>query len=180
MRTIIKTIFFAPALVLASACSKDQPADTSLNNDLSLAAQVSPGMRMDSIGALERTNGGVTPAGYPANSLRPDGTPAVAPAPAPVRRSTASAPARRRSTSSTGSSSGTRSTSSGTTVAAEPRVIVKKNTKRDAAIGAAAGAIIGAAASKDRVKGGLIGAAAGGILGGVIGNNVDIEKKRVP
>jgi outer membrane lipoprotein SlyB len=30
------------------------------------------------------------------------------------------------------------------------------------------------------VKGGVIGAAAGAILGGVIGNNVDVQKKRVP
>ncbi len=57
---------------------------------------------------------------------------------------------------------------------------VKKNTKRDAAIGAVAGAAIGAVTSgkKDRLKGAVLGAAAGAILGGVIGNNVDI--KRIP
>ena len=169
MRSIIKRILIAPALVLGVACSKDQPADPALNNDLALAAQVNPNARLDSISAAERMNAAAVPAS--ANGLR-----AAEPAPAPARRTTASAPARRRSTSS-GSSS---SSGSGTTVASEPRVVVKKNTKRDAAIGAAAGAIIGATTSKDKVKGGIIGAAAGGILGGVIGNNVDIQKKRVP
>ena len=60
-----------------------------------------------------------------------------------------------------------------------PREVVEKNTKRDAVIGAAAGAAIGGAATRS-VKGGVIGAAAGAILGGVIGNNVDVQKKRVP
>ena len=169
MRSIIKRLLIAPALVLGVACSKDQPVDPALNNDLSLAAQVNPNARLDSISAAERMNAAAVPAG--ANGLR-----AAEPAPAPARRTTASTPTRRRSTSS-GSSA---SSSSGTTVAAEPRVVVKKNTKRDAAIGAAAGAIIGATTSKDKVKGGIIGAAAGGILGGVIGNNVDIQKKKVP
>ena len=171
MRSIIKRLLIAPALVLGVACSKDQPVDPALNNDLSLAAQVNPNARLDSISAAERMNAAAVPAG--ANGLR-----AAEPAPAPARRTTASTPARRRSTSS--GSSASSSSSSGTTVAAEPRVVVKKNTKRDAAIGAAAGAIIGATTSKDKVKGGIIGAAAGGILGGVIGNNVDIQKKKVP
>ena len=172
MRSTIRTIILAPALAIAAACSNDKPADPALNNDLSLAAQANPNARLDSITAAERMNGGASPA---ANNLRGENAPAAAaPAPAPARRATASAPARRRSTSS-GSS-----TSSGTTVAAEPRVVTKKNTKRDAAIGAAAGAVIGAATSKDKLKGGVIGAAAGGIIGGVIGNNVDIQKTRVP
>jgi YMGG-like Gly-zipper len=171
MRTTLKTLILAPALAIAAACN-DKPADPTLNNDLSLAAQANPNARLDSITAAERMNGATSP---DANSLRAGAAPAAAAAPAATRRTTtASAPARRRSTAS---SSGA---SSSTTPAAEPRVITKKNTKRDAAIGAAAGAVIGAAASKDKVKGGLIGAAAGGIIGGVIGNNVDIEKKRVP
>ena len=164
MRTTLKTLILAPALAIAVACNDDKTADPTLNNDLSLTAQANPNARLDSITAAERTNA--------ANSLRAENAPVAA---APARRTTStSAPARRRSTAS---SSGT---SSSTTTASEPRVITKKNTKRDAAIGAAAGAIIGAAASKDKVKGGLIGAAAGGIIGGVIGNNVDVEKKRVP
>ena len=165
----IKLLILAPALLISAACSKDKTADPALNNDLSLAAQANPNARLDSISAAERIN---------ANNLTAANTPpAAAPAPAPARRTTSSTPARRRTTSS--SASGSASSGSGT-VASEPRVVTKKNTKRDAAIGAAAGAIIGAAASKDKVKGGVIGAAAGGILGGVIGNNVDIEKKRVP
>jgi hypothetical protein len=166
MRSTFKTIILAPALAIAAACSNDKPADPALNNDLSLAAQANPNARLDSISAAERMNGAATPE---ANNLRASNSPAAA-APAPTRRTTASAPARRRSTSS----------SSGTAPAPEPRVITKKNTKRDAAIGAAAGAVIGAATSKDKLKGGVIGAAAGGILGGVIGNNVDIQKQRVP
>ena len=158
MRSTLKALFLAPALLIAAACSKDKAADPSLNNDLSLAAQANPNARLDSISAAERMNGGVAPA----TGLR-----SSASAPAPARRTTASAPARR--------STGTRS---GTAVASEPRTVTKKNTKRDAAIGAAAGAIIGG--TTHGVKGGIIGAAAGGILGGVIGNNVDIQKKRVP
>jgi len=163
MRSILKTIVLAPALVLAVACNKDQP-DPSLNNDLSLAAQANTNARLDSISAAERIN-----------AAGANGLASAAPAPAPARRTTSTAPARRRTTS-TSSSSG----SSSGTVAREPQTVTTKHTKRDAAIGAAAGAIIGATTSRDKVKGGIIGAAAGGILGGVIGNNVDIEKKKVP
>jgi uncharacterized protein YcfJ len=161
MRSTLKAMILAPALLIAAACGKDKAADPSLNNDLSLAAQANPNARLDSISAAERMNAGVAPA----TALR-SGTSV----PATTRRTTASAPARRTTTSS-----GTRR---GTTVASEPRTVTKKNTKRDAAIGAAAGAVIGGATHG--VKGGIIGAAAGGILGGVIGNNVDIQKKRVP
>jgi cobalamin biosynthesis Mg chelatase CobN len=168
MRTTVKSLIIAPALAFAVACN-DKPADPTLNNDLSLAAQANPNARLDSITAAERMNAATSPE---ANNLRAGTAPVAS---APVRRTTTTSTATRRR--STASSSGT---SSGTTTAPEPRVVTKKNTKRDAAIGAAAGAVIGAAASKNKVKGGLIGAAAGGILGGVIGNNVDIEKKRVP
>jgi uncharacterized protein YcfJ len=64
--------------------------------------------------------------------------------------------------------------------AVEEHEVTKKNTNRDAAIGAGAGAVLGAVTSHDKLKGGIIGAAAGGILGGVIGNNVDVKKTRVP
>ena len=161
MRSTFKTLLLVPALVLAAACSKDKPVDSSLSNDLSLAGQVNPTARLDSISAAER-----------ANSLRAATPVASAPvASAPRRTSTA-----RRSTSSTGR----RTTSSGSGTVAEQRTVTVKNTKRDAAIGAAAGAVIGATTSRDKVKGGLIGAAVGGILGGVIGNNVDVQKKKVP
>ncbi len=163
MRSIMKAIILAPAIVLSAACSKDKAADPSLNNDLSLAAQANPNARLDSISAAERMNGAN------ATGLRASAAPAAA---APVRRTNTSTPARRASTG--GSSSGSGS------AASAPQTVTKKNTKRDAAIGAAAGAIIGATTSRDKVKGGIIGAAAGGILGGVIGNNVDIQKKKAP
>ena len=166
MRPTIKVLFLAPAIMLAAACSKDKPADPSLSNDLSLAAQARSQTTLDSISSVERTNAAAAAAAR---------TAAVAPAPAARRTSTA--PARRRTTSS---SSGTSSRSSGTySPAPEQREVTVKNTKRDAAIGAAAGAIIGGASTRS-VKGGVIGAAAGAILGGVIGNNVDIQKKKVP
>lgn len=169
MRTSIKTILLAPALVLAAACSKDKPVDASLTNDLTLAAQARQTTMMDSISAVERNNAAVA---ANASALRAAPAPAAS---APRRTATTT---RRRSTSSGSSSSG--SSNSGTVAAREPRTITEKNTKRDAAIGAAAGAIIGATTSRDKVKGGLIGAAAGGILGAVIGNNVDIKKRTVP
>lgn len=154
MRPPIKTLFFVPAFVLAAACSKDKPADATLSNDLTLAAQARQTATMDSISAVERTR---------------------AAAAVEAQRMASTSPARstttRRRTSS--SSSGTRS---GTV--SEGRTVTEKNTNRDAAIGAAAGAVLGG--TTHGVKGGLIGAAAGGILGGIIGNNVDIKKKRVP
>ena len=73
-----------------------------------------------------------------------------------------------------GTSAGTVTTSSG------GDVVVQKNTKRDAAIGAAAGAVIGATTSRDKVKGAVIGGVLGGVIGGVIGNNVDVKKTRKP
>ena len=56
MRSILKVIIVAPAIVLSAACSKDKAADPSLNNDLSLAAQANQTARLDSISAAERTN----------------------------------------------------------------------------------------------------------------------------
>lgn len=165
MRPSIKTLFLAPAFVLATACSKDKPVDATLSNDLTLAAQARQTATLDSITAAERTRA-ATAAAAPAAALRTGST-------TPARTTT-----RRRSTaSSSGSSSGS---SGGNVVYREPRTITEKNTKRDAVIGAAAGAIIGATTSRDKVKGGLIGAAAGGIIGGIIGNNVDIKKRPVP
>jgi outer membrane lipoprotein SlyB len=164
MRSSVKTLIIAPALVLAAACSKDKPADATLSNDLTLAAQAKQTATLDSISAAERTK-------------------AAAVAAAPV----AAAPALRASTpvhhtstvrhrtASSGSSSG----SSGTYSAPAPRgTVTEKNTKRDAVVGAAAGAVIGGATHG--VKGGIIGAAAGGILGGIIGNNVDVKKHPAP
>ena len=186
MRSTVRTLVIAPVLVLAAACSKDKPADPALNNDLGLAAQANSQPRLDSISAAERMNAPV------ASTTMPVGTAVatpVAPAPTPVRHSTASSTTHHATTHHSTSGSGTRSGSSGsgssnsgsnTTVAAEPRVETHKNTNRDAAIGAATGAVLGGVVGRGGVKGAVIGGVAGGILGGVIGNNVDVQKKRVP
>jgi hypothetical protein len=143
------------ALILGGtiACSKadKSPVDSALS--------VAPTMNLDSISALEQNQ---------AAALQ---TP-VAPA-APIRRSTSPT---RRSSGSSGSTSSRTSGSSGST--SSGTTTIKKNTKRDAAIGAAAGAVIGATTSGDKVKGAVIGGVVGGVLGGVIGNNVDVKKKK--
>jgi outer membrane lipoprotein SlyB len=161
MRRTISILTLAVA-VAAAGCDRapNRSTDTTLNTDLSLAAQQRGYQPLDSLSAAERAA-----AGAPALATSPQRTPTH-------RTSSGGDVARsRRSGSSSGSSraSAPVTQSSGT---------IEKHTKRDAAIGAAAGAVIGATASRNKVKGGLIGAAVGGILGGVIGNNVD--KKRKP
>ena len=139
MRSTLKVIILAPAIVLAAACSKDKAADPALNNDLSLAAQANPNARLDSISAAERTNA----AAAPATGLR-----SSAPAAAPARpRATNTSSSTRR----TGSSSSAGST--GSSAASQPATVTEKHTKRDAAIGAAAGAIIGATTSQRQGEG---------------------------
>jgi hypothetical protein len=152
----IKTLALALGLsVVAGACGRNnnRAADTSLNTDLSLAAQQSHSL--DSLSAAERS---------PAPNALNGTAAATRQAPRTASRTTT-----RRSSGRVYSSGGTVASSGGHVV---------KHTQRDAAIGAAAGAIIGATTSRNKVKGGVIGAAVGGILGGVIGNNVD--KKKVP
>jgi hypothetical protein len=152
-------------MVGAGACDRasNRSADTTLDTDLSLAAQQRGYQPLDSLSAAERA---AAPAG---------GAALATPKRTTARVSSGEVARTRRSTSS-----GTRSSSSGTTSSAPARQseTVVKHTKRDAAIGAAAGAVIGATTSRNKVKGGLIGAAVGGILGGVIGNNVDKTKKK--
>ena len=166
MRSITKLLFFAPAIVMAAACSKDKSSDKALANDLALAGQARQTQIIDSVTQVERTRAATAAA-------------AVATTPVPMRRAATTTP--RRTTHSSSSNSGSSNSGSGVTSApAEQRTVTEKNTKRDAVIGAAAGAIIGATTSGDKLKGGIIGGAAGAILGGVIGNNVDIKKKKVP
>lgn len=156
---LFKTMILAPALMLAVACGRDdgQSVDAALDNDLRLAGEAyTPSF--DSISALEQQN-----AQTQLTATQPQRATA-----APVRRTTARTTARR--------------TSSGTgTVgrAPQPVVVTRKNTGRDAAIGATAGAVLGATTSRNKVKGGLIGAAIGGIAGAVIGNNVDVKRDTV-
>jgi hypothetical protein len=171
------------AMTALTACDRSSNAnslasDTALSRDLNLANQAQP-YRLDSISPLE------TPQMAAADEPAP-----MAAAPTPVRRTTASsASATRRARSSptsTRRSPTTRRTSTASSgdvdvgTRSEGRVVVKKNTKRDAAIGAAAGAVLGAATSRNKVKGAVIGGVAGGVIGAIIGNNVDVQKKRVP
>jgi hypothetical protein len=181
------------AMTALAACDRGQNAnrlagDTSLSRDLNLANQVQPYQRLDSISALETA------------PMTAEEEPAPVAAPAPVRRSTASSATSTRRTASSSARRSTRTTPTSTrrrssrrtsTASAgdvdvgraprsEGRVVVERNTRRDAAIGAAAGAIIGAATSKNKVKGAVIGGVAGGVLGGIIGHTVDVKKKRLP
>lgn len=167
-------LLVAPAFIFAAACggSDDERAmDDALSKDLALAATVQPYQPQQFMSPYEMQYGpqgyapGYAPGYYPQPGYAP--VPPVYqrvnqggyyPAPAPAPR-----PAARRAPS-TG------------TVARQP-VIVKRNTKRDAAIGAVTGAAIGAVTSRDRLKGAVIGAVAGGVLGGVIGHTVDVERQ---
>jgi hypothetical protein len=190
----LTVVIIGLAMVGVAACDRGQntnglAADTGLSRDLSLANQAQPYPRLDSVSALESA------------PLAAEEAPVPAAAPTPVRRSTASpaTPTRRAASSSarrtttrrtTPVSTRRRSTSSRTTTTSagdvdvgrrrEGRVIVERNTRRDAAIGAAAGAVIGAATSKNKVKGAVIGGVAGGVIGGIIGHTIDVKKRRVP
>src|SRR4029079_11436033 len=109
MRSSYKVLFFAPALVLAAACSKDKPADATLSNDLTLAAQARQNATLDSISAAERAR-----------------------AAAPALRTGTRTPARTTSTPRR-TSSGTSSSSSSGTVA-EQQTVTEENTKSAAAL----------------------------------------------
>jgi hypothetical protein len=160
----LRTLILVPALMVAAACGRDEPAvDAALDSDLRLAGQAAPGL--DSISMMERQD-----AQSQLVTTAPRRTSA-----APARRTTSSA---RRT--STARSSGSGVSSAGTGTARAPRTVTVRNTKRDAAIGATAGAILGASTSRNKVKGGLIGAAIGGLAGAVIGHNIDVQKRPVP
>ena len=169
MNAGLRMLIIAPVVALSAACSKEKPADPSLNTDLGLAAQAST--PLDSVTAAERTQG----AAAPTNVMRSGTT-----ASAPKSTSTTTRKSSSTTTKSSGTSTASSSSSGSSTTARTPTTTVEKHTKRDAAIGGAAGAIIGAATSKDKVKGAVIGGAAGAILGGVIGNNVDKKTTTKP
>jgi hypothetical protein len=148
-----------PALVLATACGRDEkPIDQALQNDLSLASSMQGYQPQQFVSPMEMGYAGYGQPGYA--QQQPYGY--YPQAPQPVAQRIYRAPAPR-------ASSGTYST--GTT---GTRVI--KNTKRDAIIGGVAGAAIGAVTSRDKLKGAVIGGVAGSVLGAVIGNNVDVKK----
>ncbi len=162
----MQRMFSALALatfLAAGACSRNnsKPADTTLNSDLSLAAQQSN--QSDSVSATELT----------ADSARRAGASFAEPA----AHHTASGEVAHVHHVSHGGSAESSSGTSTTTSTSTTGGTVVKHTTRDAAIGAAAGAVLGATTSRSKVKGGLIGGVLGGVLGGVIGNNVDKKKK---
>jgi YmgG-like glycine-zipper protein len=181
----LNVVMIGLAMLGLAACDRGQDAnrlasDTALSRDLNLANQAQPFQGLDSMSALEAARQ-AEPAALAAAPV-PRSTASSA---APTRRTASSA---RRSTRTYPTSTRRRSTSGGSSTASsgdigtrsEGRVVVKKNTRRDAAIGAGAGAVIGAVTSRNKVKGAVIGGVAGGVLGAIIGNNVDVQKKRVP
>ena len=165
MRNFVK-LLAVPALVLAAACGGDSEprVDDALKSDLALAATAQP-YGQQFVSPMEM--GYMGQQGY--MPMQPQqyyggqyGQPVYQPAPQPVRTVYRAPTTTRRSTSSASR------VPSGT--------VIKRNTKRDAVIGAVGGAVIGAATSRDRVKGAVIGGAAGAVLGGIIGHTVDVQR----
>ena len=155
-------LLVVPALVLATACGRDEkPMDDALKNDLSLASSMQPYQPQQFVSPMEQGYAGYGYGGQYAQ--QPYGYYPTAPQPVAQRR-IYRAPA---------SSSSNGTYSAGT---ARTGTQVVKNTKRDAIIGGVAGAAIGAVTSRDKLKGAVIGGVAGSVLGAVIGNNVDVKK----
>jgi uncharacterized protein YcfJ len=144
---------FAAALGIAflAACSGNDtpPMDASLSGDLALASSSQPYPQQQFMSPMEQQ-------GYAGGYAQPVANRGGYSQPV-ARPRTTSAP---RTTSTSGSGQ-----------------IVRRNTKRDAVIGATAGAVIGATTSRNKTKGAIIGAAAGAVLGGIVGHTVDVERQ---
>ncbi len=164
----MRMLVLVPAAVLAAACGRDDTrADDALKNDLALVSQAQPYMPQQFTSPSEM---GFAYNPYTGQYMPVPQTPyQYPPAQAPMVQRVSTRPATVRRSSS-GTSSGSR------VIYTQPQV-VKRNTKRDAAIGAAAGAVIGATTSRDKLKGAVIGGAAGAVLGGIIGHTIDVEKR---
>lgn len=165
---LIKHALVVTALAGAAACGGDRtpplqqaarPADVAWID--SLIAQPAPGLATAS----------ATELGLAAKDSAEEQV--EAPVVTEPKRSTTSSSSRRSSTSSRRSSSGGSGTYSAP--ARQGRVVVQRNTTRDAAIGAGAGAVIGAVAGgrRHRVRNAVVGAVVGGAAGAVIGHHVD-------
>jgi hypothetical protein len=166
-----RMLVLVPAVLAVAACGRDESrTDDALKNDLALASQAQPFNPQQFTSPAEM---GYVYNPYTGQFQPVPQTPYPQAQPAPVVQRVATRPATVRRTSSTGA----RSTSGGTRVVYQEPQVVKRNTKRDAAIGAAAGAVIGATVSRDKLKGAVIGAAAGGVLGGIIGHTIDVERR---
>ena len=142
----------------AHAARGDRPADTTLNTDLSLAAQ-----QRAPLDSLTRRN-----ARRASSQRRASAT--VHAHVGGVGDVSHASPAHDGQSSSGSSSGRPRPDHRAAERSRSTRSVTRRSARR-------AGAVIGAMTSKNKVKGGLIGAAVGGILGGVIGNNVDKKKK---
>jgi hypothetical protein len=168
---IHRSIAVAGMLSALAACSRDVAPriDDALRQDLSLAAAVQPYAPQQYMSPVEQMNG-YAPQGYYAPQ------PYYAPrAPAPVVYRSAPRVIR-RAPATTQAPVYDYPANEGVYT----EEVVRKNTKRDAIIGAAAGAAIGAVSTRDRVKGAIIGGVAGGILGAVVGEKIDVQRTRVP
>jgi hypothetical protein len=170
---VLKMAAIVSTLVGAAACSGDAkpatPPQTQLTWLDSLMTQ--PAQPTPAASALELNQAPVPqPAAQPLAVAQVEEKPATT----TPRRSTA-----RRSSSRTRSSSSSGTYASSGPVYRQPRVVERKHTVRDAAIGAGAGAVIGAVAggSRHRVRGAVVGGVLGGVAGAVIGNNVDKSRR---
>ena len=166
---VLKMAAIVSTLVGAAACSRDAkpavPAQTQLTWLDSLMTQPAA-----AASAVELNQ---APAPQPAAQPLAVAQVEEKPATTTPRRSTA----RRSSSRARSSSSGTYASSG--PVYRQPRVVERKHTVRDAAIGAGTGAVIGAVAggSRHRVRGAVVGGVLGGVAGAVIGNNVDKSRR---
>jgi len=171
---VLKMAVIVSTLVGAAACSRDaQPAAEQQRQLTWLdSLMTQPAQPVAAASAMELNQAPAPQAAAPLAVAQVEEKPAAA---APRRSSSA-----RRSS---GTSRRSRSSSSGTYASApvyrQPRVVEKKHTVRDAAIGAGAGAVIGAVAggSRHRVRGAVVGGVLGGVAGAVIGNNVDKSRR---
>ncbi len=189
---VLKAALVVSVLVGAAACGRDAaPKATAPSSDLTW---------LDSLGVSDAAVKTMAPAAASPTELGLAATDsdapmlaAAAPAKAPEAKSSSSSTRRtsaRRSSSgrrrSTASSSGSYGGSSGGYESSgtyrAPTAVVKRNTRRDAVIGAGAGAVIGAVAGgrNHRVRGAVIGAVAGGAAGAIIGHHVDKKTVYVP
>ena len=171
---VLKLAVSVSTRVGAAACSRDaQPAAEQQRQLTWLdSLMTQPAQPVAAASALELNQAPAPQAAAPLAVAQVEEKPAAA---APERRS--SSPRRSTARRSRTSSSGTYASSA--PVYRQPRVVEKKHTVRDAAIGAGAGAVIGAVAGgrRHRVRGAIVGGVLGGVAGAVIGNNVDKTRR---
>lgn len=173
---VLKMALIVSTLVGAAACSGDaKPAAPAQQAQLTWldSLMTQPAQPTAAASALELNQAPVPqPAAQPLAVAQVEEKPATtAPKRSTPRRSSS------RTRSSSGGSNGTYASSG--PVYRQPRVVERKHTVRDAAIGAGAGAVIGAVAggSRHRVRGAVVGGVLGGVAGAVIGNNVDKSRR---